>query len=170
MATLPLASVAIQVTLVVPTGKSIGASLITVTLNRSVTIGWPRGILDLTAVASTVRSAGAVRTGLVVSTTLTFCVPMVALPCSSVTVQVTSVVPSGKSAGALFVTVTGKISVTTGWPISTFVLSPVASAVLSPGSVTSGLVVSVIVTVCVPLVLLPFSSVAVQVTSVLPTV
>ena len=50
--------------------------------------------------ASTVRSSGAVKVGMVVSTIVTVCVAMEWFPASSVIIQVTSVSPIGKTSGA----------------------------------------------------------------------
>ena len=85
----------------------------------------------LAPVASKVWRAGAVTTGDVVSTTVTFEVAVALFPEASVAVQVTVVVPTGKPAtGASFVT-TGEASTmseTVGVPKSAITdFTPVAS-------------------------------------------
>jgi hypothetical protein len=64
--------------------------------------------------------AGTNNTGLVVSTTVTVCIAVEVLPEASFTVQLTSVVPIGKTAGALFVTnATEQLSAVVGKPSAT---------------------------------------------------
>ena len=64
---MPLASVAVQVTTVVPSGNVAGASEVTVTGKISVAVAVPIATVLSTPLASTVTSAGAVSTGAVVS-------------------------------------------------------------------------------------------------------
>ncbi|MNI35688.1 hypothetical protein D3C73_897210 [compost metagenome] len=64
-------------------------------MKMSVPVAKPISTGVFSAVASTVLSAGKVRVGFVVSTTVIFCTPVVTLPLASFAVQVTSVVPSG---------------------------------------------------------------------------
>ena len=138
----------------------------------SVALAWPM----LTAVpsrlvCSALASSGTVRSGGVVSTTVTVVVPVAWLPESSVAVQVTVVLPRGNVAGASFVisTSASQMSVALAWPMLTAVPSRlVCSAVASSGTVRTGTVVSAIVTVCVSVAELPASSVAVHVTVVVP--
>ena len=74
-----------------------------------------------------VTGDGAVTTGAVVSVTITTCVAVFVLPFASVTVHNTFVVPIGKVAGALFVTLdTEQLSPVAGVPNATVVLQPVA--------------------------------------------
>ena len=108
-------------------------------------------------------------TGLVVSTIVIVCCAVETLPFSSVAVQVTTVDPNGKSIGASFNIDTLKISVAVACPISTGVLTAVASAFISAGTVNTGLVVSFIVIFCSFSVTFPFSSVAVHFTILVPT-
>ena len=142
------ASTAVQVTFVVPKGNTSGASFVTVTPKISLYTGVPSSTgVPVAEVASTVLSAGAVSSGGVVSRTVTYCTFSVLLLFASTAVQVTFVVPKGNTSGASFVTVTPKISLYTGVPSSTGVpVAEVASTVLSAGAVSSGGVVSTIVT------------------------
>ena len=65
--------------------------------------------------------------------------------------------------------VTANISVAVAVPMDTVVCAPVASAVTSAGGVTTGTVVSTTVMFCVAVPVLPAVSVAVHVTTVVPT-
>ena len=71
---MPLSSVAVQVTVVVPTEKVVGASLVIVGLESAMSdaVAEPIATGVLVPVASTLTSAGAVIDGDVVSTTVTF--------------------------------------------------------------------------------------------------
>ena len=122
-----------------------GASHVIVTPKISLASASKRTLV-FTPVASMMMSTGTLTTGFVVSTIVTFCTPVVAFPFSSVAVQITSVVPIGKSAGALFVIVTLKISVAVACPIATGVLTAVASVSISAGKLSTGFVVSLTVT------------------------
>ena len=106
----------------------------------------------------------------IVGVTVTFCVCVTELPESSVAVQVTTVVPTGKVAGASLVIVTSvsTTSVAVAVPITTLVNWPVASAVTSAGAVIDGADVSCTSTLNEPVVELPLASVDVQVTVVVP--
>src|SRR3989442_13517862 len=101
-------SVTIQVTVVVPAGKCAGASLLTVaTPQLSEVTGAPSATPEAEhtpASALTVMAAGQVIVGGSLSTTVTVCWQVLLLPFTSVAVQVTTVVPTGKSAGALLAT------------------------------------------------------------------
>ena len=70
----PAASVAVHVTIVVPTGNVTGASLLNegTPSTRSVAVAVPMDTVVCAPVASAVTSAGGVTTGPVVSTTVTF--------------------------------------------------------------------------------------------------
>ena len=121
---LPLSSVAVQVTVVVPNGKCVGASLVTVidASQTSLTTGEPRAAGGpMVIVHSKVKSGGAVMWGGVVSLIVTDCVAIDELPLSSVAVQMTMVTPSENFAGALLVTagVASHTSLTTGEPRET---------------------------------------------------
>src|SRR5439155_911876 len=125
-ALLPWLSVTIQITVFVPTGKIEGALLVTVTVPQlSPTVGVPRVTLvapHRPAEAFTVTRAGQEMVGSCVSLTMTVCGQVALLPWLSVTVQITVFVPTGKSEGALLVTVTGpQLSATVGVPRVTLV-------------------------------------------------
>src|SRR5438094_1551758 len=98
-------------TVLVPTGKSAGALLVTVTGPQlSATVGVPSVTLvapHRPAEATTVTSAGQEMVGGWVSLTITVCGQVTLLPELSVTVQITELVPTGKSAGAELQTPTG---------------------------------------------------------------
>ena len=132
----------------VPIWNNFGALFVTVTSKISLYTGVPSStVVPSAAVASTVLSAGAVSSGGIVSCTVTYCTFSVLLLFLSTAVQVTFVVPIWNSFGASFETVTSKISLYTGVPRSTMVPSAaVASTVLSAGAVSSGGIVSTIVT------------------------
>src|SRR6267378_3693261 len=103
---LPLPSVTVQVTVLVPTGNWAGALLVTVTepqLSVAVTVPKVTPVAKQDpALAFTVTSAGQeVMTGTWMSRTITRCWQVVVLPLPSVTVQVTVLVPTGNWAGAL---------------------------------------------------------------------
>jgi hypothetical protein len=104
---LPLLSVAVQTTVLIPTGKVAAALLVIVVAPQlSVAPANPRKTpvaLHAPAPALTVTGGGQVITGGTLSTTVTVCVQVAKLPLLSVTVQVTLVVPMGKLAGASFV-------------------------------------------------------------------
>src|SRR3989442_1269158 len=108
-------------TVLVPTGKSEGALLVTVTGPQlSATVGVPKETLvapHRPAEALTVTRAGQEIVGSCVSLTITVCGHVALLPWLSVTVQVTVLVPTGKSEGGLLVTVNGpQLSATVGVP------------------------------------------------------
>src|SRR2546428_1211940 len=108
---LPLLSVAVQVTRLVPVGNCAGALLVTVTVPQlSLAVGLP----NATPVAKqapeltlTVTSAGQVIVGTWLSRTTTRCWQGGVLPLLSVAVQGTRLVPVGNCAGALPGIVTG---------------------------------------------------------------
>ena len=166
--TFPFASVAVHITSVVPIGKASGALFLISTGNISVASAFPMSTGVLIAVASVVISSGLISNGLVVSTMFTFCIAVVTFPFASVAVHSTSVVPIGKTSGALFLISTGNMSVAVASPISTGVSTAVASVVISSGFISNGFVVSSIVTFCTAVVSFPFASVAVHFTSVVP--
>src|SRR5438552_1209040 len=150
-------------TVLVPTGKSEGALLVTVTGPQlSATIGVPRVTLvapHRPAEALTVTRAGQEMVGGCVSLTITVCGQVTLLPWLSVTVQITVLVPTGKSDGALLVTVTGpQLSATVGVPRVTLVAPhrpAEALTVTRAGQEMVGSCVSLTMTVCGQVALLP---------------
>src|ERR1051326_9065614 len=164
-------------TVFVPTGKSAGALLVTVTGPQlSDTVGVPRATLvapHKPGEATTVTRAGQVMLGGWVSLTITVCGQVMLLPELSVTVQITMLVPAGKSTGALLVTVTGpQLSATVGAPRATLVAPHrpgEAITVTSAGQLMLGGWVSLTITVCGQVMLLPELSVTVQITVLVPT-
>ena len=93
------------------------------------------------------------------------------MPDASVTVHVTVVVPTVKTAGASFVTeITEQLSFVKGVPRLTLKAAHelFALTVTFAGAVMVGLITSVTVTVCVAVVMFPFTSVTVHVTVVVP--
>src|SRR6516164_8284769 len=107
---LPWLSVTVQRTVLVPTGKRAGALFVIVTGPQlSDAVGVPRATLvapHRPGEATTVTSAGQAMVGGWVSLTITVCGQVTRLPWLSVAVQTTVFVPTGKSAGALLLTVT----------------------------------------------------------------
>ena len=120
--------------------------------------------------ASIVMLSGAVTLGAVVSTTVTVWVAVAELPDESVAVHVITVSPSGNVSGeSLVIVSTWIISYIVASPISTTIFKmPVASTITSEGATTSGMVVSIIVTIWMPFEILPDVSTAVHVIVVLP--
>src|SRR5690242_163029 len=100
VAVLPLLSVAVQVTRLVPTGNCAGALLVTVTAPQlSLAVGLPRTTpvaKQTPASGLTVTSAGHTIVGSCVSRTVTVNVHWLRLPLLSVAVLVTVVTPTGK--------------------------------------------------------------------------
>ena len=108
VAVLPLASVAVHVTAVVPMGNAVGALLIHVTpVQLSLAVGVPKftpvAVQPLFIVVCTF--AGQVIVGITSSVTVTVWVHVEVFPLASVAVQVTVVLPFGKAVGALLLTV-----------------------------------------------------------------
>src|SRR5438105_11087423 len=95
VAVLPLLSVAVQVTRLLPTGNCAGALLVTVTAPQlSLAVGLPRATpvaKHVPALALTVTSAGQVTPGGCVSRTVTVNVHWLVLPLLSLAVLVTVV-------------------------------------------------------------------------------
>lgn len=176
VAVFPEASATVQVTVVVPKGKLAGASLVTLlTEQLSVVTGVPK----LTPVAEqeprsafTLTFEGHTMVGFWLSVTVTFCVQLAVLPAPSVTVHVTTVVPPVKAAGASLVTLaTVQLSEVTGVPNATPVAVHVPASgptVIAAGQTMVGSWLSVTVTVCVQVAVLPAPSVTVHVTVVAP--
>jgi hypothetical protein len=115
---------------------------------------------------------GAVTTGGVVTTTVTAKLAAPVLPCVSVAVHVTVVVPMANVLPDAGVHVTGSVpstrSIADAVYATTAPLGPVAGAVMLGGTVTTGDVVLKTVTAKVALDLLPWASVAAQFTVVVP--
>src|SRR5438876_165502 len=101
VALLPLLSVAVQVTRLVPTGNCAGALLVTVTAPQlSLAVGLPIATpvaMHVPALALTVTSAGQVIAGTWVSWTVTVKVQVLVLPLLSLAVLVTVVTPTAKA-------------------------------------------------------------------------
>ena len=177
VAVLPEASVTVQVTVVSPTGKLAGASLVVVaTLQLSEVVGVPRVTFvaeQLAASILTLIATGAVILGSMLSTTVTICVAVAVFPLASVTVQVTVVSPTGKLVGASLVVVAKvQLSAVVGFPRVTFVASQLSASTLTliaTGAVILGSMLSITVTICVAVAVFPEPSVTVQVTLVSPT-
>jgi hypothetical protein len=153
VAVLPAASVTVQVTIVLPNGSAAGALLTTLaTVQLSEVTGVPK--FTLVAVhpvfVETVKAAGAVIVGLILSTTVTVCVAVAVLPAASVTVQVTVVFPIGNVVGALLTTLaTEQLSAVIGVPSVTPVAVQEAFAftVTAAGALIVGATCSKTVTV-----------------------
>src|SRR2546427_13285092 len=143
-------------TVFVPTGKSEGALLVTVTGPQlSATVAVRRVTLvapHRPGEAITVTRAGQEIVGGWVSLTITVCGQVTLLPWLSVTVQITVLVPTGKSAGALLVMVAGpQLSATVGIPKATLVAPHrpgEATTLTSVGQEMVGGWVSLTITVC----------------------
>jgi len=127
VAELPVASVAVHVTIVVPSGNNVGVLLVIAGLGSAISVAvavpiataCPGGVVVVAS--SAVISAGGVIVGEVVSTMVTLCCAVAELPVASVAVHSTIVVPSGNNAGALSV-IPGfgsKLSVAVAVPIAT---------------------------------------------------
>ena len=121
--------------------------------------------------AEAVIATGTLNVGAVVSVTVTNCVLVTVFPAASVAVQVTTVFPIGKVAGALLLNVTPlQLSEAVGAVNTTVAVHPdPAVAVIATGVVNVGAVTSITVIVCVAVPVFPLASVAVHVTVVFPT-
>src|SRR6266550_276815 len=112
----------------------------------SLPVAWlvPAGLVW--PVHSTVLFEGTVRRGLVVSTTVIFCAPLVAMLQASVAVQVrvmTPVLPQPGAKASVWLIVTAPhVSLPVAWLVPAGLVSPVHSTVLSDGTLRPGLVVS----------------------------
>jgi hypothetical protein len=170
------ASVAEQVTLVVPIAKVEPEAGEQVGVIAPSTMSVADDV-KLTAapdepVASFVILAGTVTTGAVVSTTVTVKVLLPVLPAKSVAEHVTVVVPIAKvepEAGEQAVVIApSTMSVADDVKVAVAPAEEVPSTVMFAGTVTTGEVVSLTVTAKVLLPVLPATSVAEQVTVVVP--
>jgi uncharacterized protein YhbP (UPF0306 family) len=173
----PFASVAVQLTVVGPSGKVDPLAGVQVTARSPSTTSLADAVklnaAPVAAVASTVAFAGTVTTGPVVSATVTVNDAAPVFPFVSVVVQVTVVAPSGNVDPLAGVQVTGRGPSTTSLAdavkLNAAPVVLVASTVAFAGTVTTGPVVSVTVTVKEAAPLLPVVSVTVQLTVVGPS-
>jgi hypothetical protein len=129
----------------------------------SAVIGVPKPTLNAVQLvfAATVKEAGALIVGLVLSVTVTNWFAVVELPAASVTVQVTVVFPIGNVAGALFVTdATLQLSEVTGVPKATPVAEHAALVLMLrfAGAVIEGAITSETTTCCTAVLVFPFPS------------
>jgi hypothetical protein len=112
------------------------------------------------------------KTIVLLAVTVTVCVAVANLPEPSITVQVTTVIPKGKAAGALFVTEEmEQLSVAIGIPKTTPVAVQAVFVIVATftGAVIIGFSLSITVTVWLQgIETFPFWSVAVQTTVVFP--
>src|SRR5207249_9140554 len=165
MLVLPLASVAVLVTVVTPSGKVLplgGAltRLVTAQLSVAVTVKVTLLRLQRPASAGSTRLLGQVSTGFCVSVIVTVKVQVLVLPLASVAVLVTVVTPSGKVpplGGVLTRLVTAQLSVDRKGDVKWKRVerpAPGGSTRLL-GQVSTGFCVSVIVTVKVQVLVLP---------------
>jgi len=174
VAVLPLPSVTVQVTVVVPSGKATGALLVTEATEQLSPVA---GVASTTLVAVqpllvvAVTAAAQVMVGFTLSVTVTVCVQVAVLPLPSVTVQVTVVVPSGKATGASLVTeATEQLSIAVGVTKTVVAVHPaLATSCTLAGQFMVGFSLSITVTVWLQgIETFPFWSVAVQTTVVFP--
>jgi hypothetical protein len=171
---LPAPSVAVQIIVVVPNGKAVGALLVTVGAPQlSLLVGVPKttpvAVQPVFVVAETL--AGAVILGKILSVTVTTCTAVLVFPEPSVTVQTTFVAPGGKVVGALFVTeATVQLSAVVGVPKTTpAALQPEFGAIfILAGAVIVGNTLSTTVTIWLAVFVLPEASVTVQIIVVAP--
>ena len=175
MAIFPEISVTVQVTVVLPTGKEAGASLLTIsTIQLSEVVG----AINVSEAASqtprsavTVVSLAQIIIGSISSITTISCVQLSILPLVSITVHVTVVVPIGNMAGASLVTeVTLQLSSKAGSSKNRVVTSqlPLALNVSLAAQVMLGGSESETVTVWVQTLTFPDVSATVHSTIVIP--
>jgi hypothetical protein len=170
--------VAVQLTGVAPTGNAKPEAGVHVTVGLAVTASVAVAVNVTTAVpllpAVALMFAGTVSLGAVVSCTVTLNDLLVWRPPESVALQVTWVVPSGKTEPEVFVQLTAGgfgswASVAVAVNVTTAPLADVASTVMFDGTVTTGGVfVLMTVTVKCPVWLFCAASVAVQFTVFVP--
>ena len=186
---LPAASAALKVTSVVPIGKTPGASFATTTVPSTTSVATADAssaaiVLSVAGVpeafsASTVTSSPTEISGGVASPTRTTSVAVALLSWLSKAVKVTTVDPSGNSDGASLLTSTGPstrsfaTTAASAAAITGFVASVPeglsASTATSSLPVMTGAEVSTTVTEAVAVPVLPSSSVALNVTTVVPS-
>jgi hypothetical protein len=170
------ASVAVHVTVVVKVGKVDPEGGTHTTGTGPSTASRAEAVKVATAPASLVpwiaRSAGRVRTGAVVSPTVTVNVPEAVFAAASVALHETVVVPIGKVDPDSGVQTTATCpSIASRAEAVKVALAPaalVASTATFAGRISTGAVPSATVTVKVPEVAFPAASVAVQLTVVVP--
>lgn len=173
---LPLPSVTIHVTVVVPNGNGKGALLVTDNIEQlSCVIGWINvGFVEVQVPASTLKlcAPAHVIVGLMLSKMVIACIQVFVLPVPSVTVQVTIVIPNGKTNGALLVTVTEpQLPEVVGGVSKGKVFEQVSGSTLKlcgPAQVIVRLVLLVTVMIWVQVLVLPLPSVTVHITVVVP--
>ena len=173
---LPCASVAEQVTDVVPMAKvepEAGRQVVaTLPSTMSLAVAVKVATAPAAPAASLVMSDGTLTIGGVVSVTITLKLALPVLPCASVAEQVTGLVPMAKvepEAGRQVVaTLPSTMSLADAVKLAAAPEGPVASFEMSLGTVTMGGVVSWTITLNEALPVLPCASVAVQETGLLP--
>ena len=140
-----ITSVTVQLTIVSPSEKTSGASFsILITPTASETDGVSSCTrFCVTDFASSIISGNISTSGGVVSW-ITTCWDSIAIfPDPSIAVQITVVIPSGKDSAALFDSERIPLSSSAvAWPISTDVNPPVASIIISSGTIMTGFVKS----------------------------
>jgi hypothetical protein len=176
---LPLASVAVFVTVVTPTGNvlplgGVLTRLLKPQLTAALTLKMTLLRLHRPGSAANTRSLGQSMTGFCVLVTVTVKVQRLVFPLASVATFVTMVSPTGKMlplGGVLTRFVTLQLSVAVTLKVTLLRLQRPGSAVNRrlPGQAIAGFCVSVTVTVKVQVLRLPLVSVAVLVTVVTPT-
>jgi hypothetical protein len=148
----PEPSVTVQVTVVFPNGKVVGASFVTeATEQLSPVTGVPSAnpVTPQVADDDTVKAAGATIVGRTVSITVTVWVAVAVFPLASVTVHVTVVTPNGYEDSPLLVTeATVQLSAETGVPSTTLIAIQLllAETITLAGADIVGSVVSTTVT------------------------
>ena len=171
-AELPEESVAVQVTIVSPSGNTSGASLVTDDISTSSDVS---GVTNSRVFcskldASIIRSSENAIRGAVESTKIIDWLRFEMFPITSVAVQVTIVSPSGNTSGASLVTditptssyISGIVNVTRFW------LDDFASREISSMAEIFGEVESWIVTVWEAIAIFPAPSTAVQIIVLIP--
>jgi hypothetical protein len=178
---LPAASLAVQLTVVVPTGKVLPEAGVHVTVGCASTVSVAVGVKVTTAPealeAYALMSVGTVKVGAAESLTVTLNVfGVLVLPVASLAVQLTVVSPSGNvlpEAGAQVIVgfaSTASLADGAGEKVTTAPAPLVASTVMPLGTVRLGAVVSLTVTLNdFSALVLPAASLAVQLTVVSPS-
>jgi hypothetical protein len=170
-------SIAVQSTVVVPSGKVAPLAGVQVTATAPSTASLPVALnvkaAPVAAVASTVAFGGSVITGALVSATVTVNCALAELPRLSAAVHVTLVLPSAKVAPLAgvqaTVTAPSTMSVADDVKVNAAPAALVASTVAFDGIVNTGAMVSTTVTVNDCVVLFPATSLAAQLTVVTPS-
>jgi hypothetical protein len=174
---LPAASVAVQFTGVAPMGNllpeaGVQFELTTPTASLKVADAYVT-VAPAALVASATTLAGTVTTGAVPSLTVTVKLALPVLPAASVAVQFTGVAPMANLLPEAGVQLVAREPLTESSAVAVKLTTApealVASVVMAAGTVNTGFMVSVTVTVKVAMPMLPAASVAVQVTVVMPS-